>query len=483
MLPAVSFIRRGGIRLKQGAKRRPVVESLVLRVGTLSASLYLLTATGAAMAQDAAPSDSIAKNAWVVVANASNEGAFVLPAGDMLNANDRIRVYLRVGYIGHGSLARVVGNCRIISAKKKSARGTYCHIRSEQGVEGLVKTSLLFPLKLGKTYAIPLKASLEDDPLYLYQVKEPRSPRHKAAFNRRVGTVVEVTGDWRSAGDDDYIAVVKTWDGGRQTLLKSDMVNRMEVIETPEVWGHTVKRHMLRYDPSANDWIFSEGPVRTGRFKAVTEHTKERLLGSVSHAFGAVLTQDNGLNAVRSLFETTARTVDSIACSANAHVEASLGWGLKIAGELPLLKEDMTFDVDADVVFIGGGFSYYIVSLKTITCSRAAGVIDSAPVSISAMTIFLAKGAQTSKGVRIPIDAVKRFGLTPAFTVVEGPGDDEPRPKMYTIQDHSDHAKALRMTRRYMQKIASVWDSLSPEEQQVLLEALVAKLGDFERQG
>lgn len=449
-----------------------------------------------AIAQDAASSDAneravgLEKNSWAVVANPQNTGAFVLPAGGP-GKRDKVRIYLRVGYVGHGTLVRVIGQCRRIPAKKASSRGIYCHVRSEQGVEGFIKMSLLFPLQRGKTYAIPVKTSLEEDrsdPLYLFQVHEPRSERRNATFNRRIGTLIEIIGDWKAARNEDFVPVRKTWDGGRQTVKKIDLISRMEVLETPSSWVTPIWRHELRWDDEADDWRFSGATVRAGVFEPVTERTQSRLYRRVKAAFSNNLSGFETPSLLKKLYDTSSNVLDRLACSASAHAEASVGWnlfgnGAKIGAKLQVLQPGMTLGLDTDVVSLGPRASFNFASIKTIVCSKGAGFVDSLPKSVSAVEILLAQGMPKFPGAVIPTESVKNFGLEPAVAAVDGADGSGPSVRMFTIKNHGDHAKALRMIRTYLEKRSSMWDDLSTEQQSILLEALVKKLGDFERQG
>ena len=371
-----------------------------------------------------------------------------------------------------------VGQCRNVNGPPGSG-GNYCDVQSENGVAGKTLDTLIFPMELGKSYAVARK----EIPLF----DRRDTNRRRDVFSRNSGVIIEIVGDYRAAGRDGNVDVVALYNLSRNGALtdlsikKADLIGKTYVVEYPDLGTKPPIKLSAQYKKDGKI-VLEGGPVSIWAYRPVNPETRNSLVNKVSSALGWKDLPENRARAlVSKVFDLASTVLDRVLCVAEIETEVSsgfrfLGNGLELSGKIPLYQKGKLFDIDVDVLEKDGAIRYWVVTTKTVACDMGSTPRDSQPRAVEAVSVMvMRKGPHEGAVPRLTTAMLPRFGLQVAQVV-----DANNNAKLFEIEEFQNYFAALRLVRRQIAQTDLV-DQLDREERDVLAHALISKLAMFVR--
>lgn len=406
------------------------------------------------------------------------KGAFVIPSKGLNWADPEGRATgKRIGYLRTGVVVKV-GQCRHVNGPPDSG-GNYCDVQSENGVSGKTLAKLIFPIELGKSYAVARQQ------ISLFDRRDPQ--RRRDVFSRSSGVIIEIVGNHRDARRDENIDVVALYNLNKKGALtnlsirKADLIDKAYVIEYPGSGTKPPTKLSTQYKKTG-EAVLGGGPVGLWTYRPVSAQTRRSLVDRVSTALGwKDLPQEQVNRLVSKAFDLASSLLDQVFCVAEINTEVSsgfkfLGNGLELSGKIPLYRTGKLFDIDFDVLEKDGTVRYWVVTTKTVKCDMGATPRDSQPRAVEAVSVMVMRnGPHKGAVARLTTDMVCRFGLQKSQAV-----DAYNNAKLFEIEEFQNYFAALRLVRHRIAQTDLV-EQLNRDEREALAHALISKLATFVR--
>jgi hypothetical protein len=412
---------------------------------------------------------------WAVV----KKGSFVIPSEDLSWTDSEGRAAgKRIGYMRVGTVVRV-GACKHVNGPDDESTGHYCNIESEVGVEGKTLQNRLFPLERGKVFAVARKE------IVLYDRIDQSKPREK--FSRNAGVIIQLLGDWQSAAQGGGVDAIATYNLNRPGAITKvairtpDLIEGTYVIDVPQDESRPPKK-FRRERSGSGEWVLKGETVSLWSIKPALKTTADKLSKRVFSEIGwDDGTAEKAQELLSRTFEVTTSILDRLQCVTDISADASagfefLGSGLKLSGKIPVYTKGKLFDFDVDVMERSGTAQFWVLTAKTVVCSVGEGVGDSEPKAVEKVTILCIKRHPLEgTPARLTSEYAKRFGLSIPDAV-----DAYNIPRLFIIGGFGDYVAARKLIAKRIAN-SCILDKMTRQERVILQHALIAKLGEFER--
>ena len=412
---------------------------------------------------------------WAVV----KKGAFVIPSKDLPWTDPEGRAAgERIGYIRVGTVVRV-GACRHVNGPDDESTGDYCNIESEVGVEGQTLKNRLFPLERGKVFAVARKE------IVLYDRINQSKPREK--FSRNAGVIIQILGDWQRATQEGCVDVIATYNLNRAGALTEVAIRTPDLIEGTYVIDvlqdeSKPPRKFRRERSISGEWVLKGETVSLWSIKPALKTNADKLSKRVFSEIGwDEGTTEKAQELLSRAFEVATSILDRLQCVTEITADASagfefLGSSLKLSGKIPVYTKGKLFDFDVDVVEQDGIAQFWVITAKTVVCNVGEGLEDSEPKAVEKVTILSIKRHPLEGApARLTSEYAKRFGLSIPDAV-----DAHNIPRLFIVGGFGDYVAARKLIAKRIAN-SCILDKMTRQERVILQHAMIAKLGEFER--